>query len=285
MPSIRLIPLLVAIISGAVLAGAAMARVGEQLDAQPPVNPAAAPMPIDAPFGEPVPTTPSSCPLPAPTTSADFTRMFAGLDPREWGAADIALSTPLGDGRNLWLFGDTFRSGARTLAHSTAIVQDGSCLHVVNGGGQLLPNDDPNHIYWISSAHVVNPFTGVRRLDQHTDAVVVVTARRIRLTGSGAWCFADDGITRQAILSVRYDTGDAEFLGWDPGADLANRTPAPKPISPMVVLGPHHFTYEHRVHAEITLADGHHLVTDCQNWDDGVLHPFADYRPIFSETL
>lgn len=136
-----------------------------------------------------------------------------------------------------------------------------------SGGAHLLPNLDTHHIFWISGAQ-----------DHPGDAhSVVITARSI-LTGAGPWDFRDGGYDREFFVTVDA-LGDLDHPAVMKGPRIPS--PAPKPISSMVVLGPHHFTYEHRVHTEITLADGHHLVTDCQNWDDGVLHPFAEYRPLF----
>ena len=201
---------------------------------------------------------------PAPTTAAGYAAMFDELDPAEWGAADVAISVPLPDGRVVWLFGDTM-SVAR-LVHSSAIVQTGGCLHVSRGGTQLLPDDDPDHVYWIDSARVV------------PDGIEI-TARGVELTGNQLWDFRDAGFERTAL--VRLDGDDLVFDRW-----LARCTsPEPDP-GPLIVIdpeNPHHFGYARHRHPEARLASGRMLVTTSQNWDDGRLHPFSDYRPLFSE--
>lgn len=204
-----------------------------------------------------------ACTTPAPTTAAGYTRAFASLPASQWGAADVALSVPLPDGRIVWLWGDTLRAGP--MVHSSAIVQTRGCLHVSRAGAQLLPNTSPTLIYWITGARTVGP--GRLR----------VAARQIRLTGHCAWCFADNGLTRYATVTIDQD-GDATFRGWSAVETHERLDPGP-----MIVYGPHHIGYQRRVHPEITLADGRHLVTTCQNWDDGRTHRLADYRPILAE--
>ena len=51
----------------------------------------------------------------------------------------------------------------------------------------------------------------------------------------------------------------------------------------MYVYGPHYFGYGRHIHPELKLASAKMLVTTCQNWDDGVLHPPADYAVLFTE--
>lgn len=188
--------------------------------------------------------------------------MFAALPTKVWGAADGAASVKVG-ARSVWLYGDTFSDGR--FAHSTAITQDRGCLHVSNGGAQLLPNDDASHIYWIESAVAVSP----TRLD--------VRARAVTLTGIKAWAFKDGGFDRIAVTALNA-TGDLTFSHWGPKV----ATPVPDP-GPMYVYGPHHFGYGRRTHPELGLASGRMLVTTCQNWDDDVLHPPAEYRTLFTE--
>jgi hypothetical protein len=107
----------------------------------------------------------------APTTAAGFADLFAGLDPAQWGGADVAASVPLPDGRSVWLFGDTLST--YRLVHSTAVVQTGGRLHVSRGGAQLLPDDDAHHIYWIvggsvhDAEHLVITARSRRRVQPH----------------------------------------------------------------------------------------------------------------------
>jgi len=204
------------------------------------------------------------CRRSAPTSAAGYAAMFAGVDPARWGAADVALSVPLPDGRVVWLFGDTLST--RRFVHSSAIVQTGGCLHVSGGGSQLLPDADATHVYWISSARVVA-------------GGMNVTAREIELTGRGPWDFRDDGHDRVALVRVVGD--DVEFARW-----LGRHESAAPDPGPMIAIDPahrHHFGYGRRPHPEAQLASGDVLVTTCQNWDDGRPHPFSAYRPLFSE--
>lgn len=203
-----------------------------------------------------------SCRTRAPATAAGYARMFAALPVRVWGAADGADSIKMGT-RSVWLFGDTFSTGR--FVHSTAITQNRGCLHVSHGGAQVLPNDNRTHIYWIESAVAVS----ATRLD--------IRARTVTLTGTRAWDFRDGGFSRIAVTRLNA-AGDLTFSAWK--AKFA--APIPDP-GPMYVFGTHHFGYARRTHPELKLASRKMLVSTCQNWDDGVLHPPAAYRTIFTE--
>jgi hypothetical protein len=195
--------------------------------------------------------------------------MFARLPQTEWAAGDDGISIPFGK-TSIWLFGDTMSARPQGFVHSTAIVQTDGCLHVSRAGAQLLPNDDAHHIYWIESARPVDR------------AHIAVIARAIVLTGTCLWCFHDGGFDRTALMSVSAG-GDLTFLRWtakahtpppDPGPLLDCEAPAP--------ALPGHFCYARSVHSELRLAGGRVLVTTAQGWDDGRLHPFTDYRLIFT---
>jgi hypothetical protein len=215
------------------------------------------------------------CGTPAPRTAAGYAELFRTLDRREWGGGDVALSVPIG-GRSVWLFGDTLST--YRFVHSSAITQDGGCLHVSHGGGQLLPDQhvvarptraEPSRIYWIVGARRVAP-------DR-----LAVTARAIDIVGTGPWDFRDGGSSRTALLTVDA-AGDVTFERW------LKRTLSPPP-PPGLLLDcdaaappiPHHVCYAEHRHPELRLAGGRVLVTVSQNWDDGRLHPFADYQPLF----
>lgn len=210
-----------------------------------------------------------TCARPAPSTAAGYADLFGTLDPRVWGAADVSISVPLPDGRELWLYGDTM-SGADPqhlsgFVHSSAIVQSRGCLHVADGGRQLLPNVDPDHWYWIQGASA------------HGTAVTM-TARLIARTGPGPWGFADAGST--ATFTAMVDAGGDLHLTGTPTVVAA---PAPDP-GPMLRLDgrPHHFGYARVVHPDLPLSGGRVLATTCQNWDGPGASGWADYRPLFS---
>lgn len=251
-----LVAVLGAVLLGAVLVGVAafeLALTG------PPALRSVAPAPIADRAAH---RSPARCAALAPTSVAGYTAMFAAVDPAAWGAGDVAISVPVGP-RSVWLYGDTFATGR--FVHSSAITQDAGCLHVSRGGAQLLPNDDATHIYWVTSA------------TSAPAGQVVVRARAIVLTGTGGWDFRDGGFSRDATTTLDA-AGDLTFVSWGPRL----RVPAPDP-GPMYSYGPHHFGYGRLTHPELALASGAVLVSVSQNWDDGTLHRFADYRPIFSE--
>lgn len=239
-------------------------------------------------------TTAASCTTPAPTTAAGYASAWAALPSSQWGAADVSISTKLLDGRDVWLYGDTVTAsttdGVGTPAHphwtgfvhSTAITQDRGCLHVSHTGGQLLPNDDATHIYWIESATAL---TG------DWANWVKVKARLIVLTGTGAWAFQDGGADRTASVYVR-PNGDVDFIGWD-SSPVPGPAPDPGPFYPANPNVAHHFAYARHTHPELTLASHKTLTTTCQNDDDPIIvtssgawllpHPLAWYRPLWTE--
>jgi hypothetical protein len=202
------------------------------------------------------------CHTPAPTTAAGYARMFADVDPTQWGAADVSISVAIPGGRSVWLYGDTFSTGR--FVHSTAIVQHGGCLHVSHGGAQLLRNDSASHIYWIDAARWAYGHLLVRARSTYINPA------------AGVWGFHDRGMFRWFTATV------------SPAGDVTVTSRGPMHRAPLHgsndfrTVGPHHFTYARHVHRDARLASGRTLVTVCQNWDDGVLHRFADYRPIFS---
>jgi hypothetical protein len=207
---------------------------------------------------------PVGCTKPAPITAAGYKALWATLDPNHWGAADVSISVPLPDGRIVWLYGDTLSTHG--FVHSSAIVQDKGCLHVVNGGAQIFPNVDDHHIFWISKAEYLP-----------ADHAVAITARAEVLTGTGAWDFKDGGYDQTALLTLDKH-GNALV------APVGSAKHTPEPASgTLIMLGAHHVAYGEQSHPEVKLASGKTLYTLCQNWDDGKLHPFAEYRPIFSE--
>lgn len=240
----------------------------------------------DAPDSPPVVTqvvqapghAPSSAPtghVVAPTSASGYATAFAKIDPDEWGAADVAISVPLKDGRSVWLFGDTMSTGR--FCHSSAITQTGGYFHVSRKGAQLLPDDDATHIYWIQSGRV------------QKDSELLVTARSMIIGHNGPWDFRDNGYSRTALVSVS-KTGDLSFEKWV--SKIECPPPDPGPLYNFGDGNIHHFGYGRVVHPELKLQGGKVLVTTCQNWDDEIsnhLNPdgsirFTDYQPVFSQT-
>lgn len=206
------------------------------------------------------------CTAPAPTTAAGYAELWSTIPADEWGAGDVSISVQLDD-RRVWLYGDTVSAREDGFVHSSAITQTGGCLHVSDEGAQLLPDDDPTHIYWIHDAHRVGADS------------IAVRARSVELTGTGAWAFADNGFWRTATVRLE-DDGDLRFVAW------SGKVFAPEPDSgPLIDLGdddPHHFGYAQHEHT-IVLANGRSLWTLCQSYDDGRNHGFDAYRPLFAD--
>jgi hypothetical protein len=184
--------------------------------------------------------------------------MFARTSVSEWAGGDTALTVTLGR-RHVWLFSDTLSTGR--FVHSTAVTQTAGCLHVSHHGAQLLP-DSATGWYWITSAAAYGPST------------LRIKAMTVRRTGAGPWDFTT-GRSRYAIAVVR-PAGDVTFSRWLPGTLASDEA-----TGVLARVGPGHVTYGRVVHRDIRLADGHYLVTVCQNWDDGVLHPLRQYAPLF----
>jgi hypothetical protein len=98
-----------------------------------------------------------------------------------WLAADGTYSVTLPDGRELWLFGDSFigTAGGRQLVNNSAVVTGGPALdtRLGAGGGSYFPAPAAGALYWPSDATVEG-------------SAVRMFAARIDRTGSGAWDFA-----------------------------------------------------------------------------------------------
>jgi len=202
----------------------------------------------------------AGCTAQTPTTARGYTTLWSKLPVTQWGGGDVSISVKIG-ARTVWLYGDTLSTGR--FEHSTAIVQTAGCLHVSHGGAQLLPNSGLSW-YWIAAASADGP----------TD--VKILAESVHRTGSGVWSFAV-GTSRYALASLN-SAGDLTFSHWL----TSSATPA-KPVGTLLRVGYGHLEYGQVVHHDIRLADGHYLLTICQNWDDGKTHPLQAYAPIFGE--
>jgi hypothetical protein len=178
---------------------------------QSPLVVAAAPTPAPAPVA-PAPATPKTFPgidavpgrtcgaLPA-NGDAAFNALFATCGPG-WTGGDAAYSVPLPGGRVAWLFSDSFLGeladdGSRRSAdfvHNAIVVQDGSRLTTVHGGGDPKPGSvfapaDAASWYWVGDGTV----EGDRLL---------VLLNRYHFTGGGIWDFKyDDSALATVSLS------------------------------------------------------------------------------------
>jgi hypothetical protein len=99
-----------------------------------------------APTKPPPPPPPTQhCVSSTPDTAAEYQSAFDGLRNAGtgWLASDGSLPVPLPDGRILWLFGDTIRSGA-PLVNNSFVVQDDNCFRPV-----FEPLADPAGDQWL----------------------------------------------------------------------------------------------------------------------------------------
>lgn len=213
-------------------------------------------------------------PIPAPDTAKGYQKMWNKLDQKEWGSADVSLSVPLGDGRVVWLYGDT-TSENNGFVHSTAITQTGGRLHVSSGGAQLIPNDDAmgdrDSIYWIQDG------TPVGKNQIH------VIAAPMSVGKGGVWDFKRRSmLDRMGLLKVD-ENGDVHFVKW------LRWVTAPRMFADLKKVD-NKLTYENRAHPEAKLKSHKVLMTVNQNNADGHFVYNADgtinfktNRPIFYE--
>lgn len=98
---------------------------------------------------------------------------------------DVGVSTTLGDGRSIWMFGDTLRDedlpGAGFVRNSMLLVEP-DCLRVVlpESGGAIIPDRDDGVGYWPMS---------VTSLVKPGYTLVVVAAQRVRTTSEDVFGF------------------------------------------------------------------------------------------------
>lgn len=102
-------------------------------------------------------TRPARCTKAAPTTAAGWKNLFDSLGGR-FAAGDQLTSTPLPDGRLLWVLGDTIQGKLTStgavknwrMARNTVAITDRGCisLHTGKGGRSLIPEPGRGHWYW-----------------------------------------------------------------------------------------------------------------------------------------
>ena len=138
---------------------------------------------------------------------------------------DVGASTLLQDGRRVMVFGDTLRrvGGERRFVRNSMLVFEENCLHAIlpDDGGALLPDRGTGEDavgYW--------PM-GVATVERQGYDLLVVTAQRVRATGSGSFDFENLGPavgvfvvpvggTPQVISvqDVGEDSADSERPAW-----------------------------------------------------------------------
>ncbi len=133
-----------------------------------------------------------ACPLPdgePPLTADVLNRVVAQADLPGWQAADVATSARLGDGRLVWVFGDTFRrpGSEPPMVSNSMLVSSGSCVSqlVTGDAGPLLPDSADGTVLWPMSVVAV---PGAAAGPDHRgaqDVLLVFLARTRRHAGGG----------------------------------------------------------------------------------------------------
>jgi hypothetical protein len=183
----------------------------------------------DAPGGSRVTGRPRACPGAAPVapatparqrmcraalaTTADYQALLDTRGP-VWSGADGAFPVDLGDGRRLWLFGDTFSGptdATRILdgyafVRNSVAVEEGTCFDFRLGGSKqspmdFLPRPVGGQWFW--------PLDGV--VDHDTGLVHLTALRLQRADGPVGfrWRVIDHAL-------VTLDAGSLQFRSWAP---------------------------------------------------------------------
>lgn len=120
---------------------------------------------------------------------ADLNRITKGKGNPAFLGADVGAEAKLSDGRRVWVFGDTLRDPSydgRSFVRNSMLISGQDCLDLVVpvGKGAFIQDRDADVGYWPMSIAVV-PRVGYD--------FIVVSAQRVRTTGSGAFGFENLG--------------------------------------------------------------------------------------------
>ncbi|MBZ4498363.1 DUF4185 domain-containing protein [Dermacoccus sp. Tok2021] len=147
---------------------------------------------------------------------------MASLSLATWRSGDVGVTTPLSDGRVLWIFGDTTRAkgtNPRVVANSM-LVGTGRCFDEVRapGNGPVIGGFEGRRVCWPNSAMTV-PMRGAD--------IVLVGCSRIEPGKEGLFDFSYRGMTMAAYaverggapqpvtrFDVTPDNADAEQINW-----------------------------------------------------------------------
>jgi len=115
---------------------------------------------------------------PEPVGAAGYNRVSEQVAEPLIAAADVAASAELGDGRHVWLFGDTLRADGSPAVRNTMLLVGAGCRAVVRApdGGAAIPDRNDGVGYW-PMALITERMRGATTL--------TVTAERVRGEESG----------------------------------------------------------------------------------------------------
>src|SRR5919198_465167 len=119
-----------------------------------------------------------------------------------WTGGDGALSVPIGNGRTLWIFSDTFlgtvnpdgsRPADSPFVHNVLAIQDGGCVTTYYGGTDGEPQaffdtGDSSRWYWLAGGLI-------------SGGKLKILLNRYRSTGTGLWDWTFEG-NAVAVVSL-----------------------------------------------------------------------------------
>lgn len=94
-------------------------------------------------------------PLDSPAGAAGYDDALAAFRDPDFVGADVGLSVRLADGRTLWMYGDTTRSGGNDhgTVRNSMVIDDGRCRRLLRtpGGDAVIPDRPDGTGYWPTS--------------------------------------------------------------------------------------------------------------------------------------
>lgn len=156
-----------------------------------------------------------------PVSAFERQRDMDALGLPTWRSGDVGVTTSLSDGRVLWVFGDTVRSGAARpkVAANSMLVSSGRCFEEVHTPtkGPVIATSGTDRACWPNSALTI-PMRGVD--------IVVVTCSRVTRGRTGLLDFTYSGLTMSTFAVARGGApqlvsqrdvvtgGDAQRINW-----------------------------------------------------------------------
>src|SRR5262245_5071407 len=173
--------------------------------------------------------SPSATPTTTTITADRVNQVVSSTNLPAWQAADIGASGRLGDGRLVWVFGDTVRSGSFSpqIVANSMLISSGPCVSqlLVPGNGPVIPDVSHDVVQWPMSV-VVLPPVGAAAGSDVRDLLVVLCARTQRGTGgdmdfaflgtsAAVFTVAGDGVPQlQKVMEITPDNLDSDQVNW-----------------------------------------------------------------------